>query len=144
VSSSPLLLFWTGLVFWSLGQIWYAQIVIYPLFARVGEAEYRTYHGLYARRIPLPVIVPGFACFLAPMALAAFGPPLPGWLHAANIAGGLVALLVTVGLEIPRHVALERHGKNEHTIAELVRYNWPRTAAITVQAAATLSMLLRA
>lgn len=144
MSSSPLLLFfWTGLVFWVLGQMWYAQVVIYPLFARVGEAEYRAYHGLYARRIPLPVIVPGFACFLAPMALAAFGPPLPARLHAINIAAGLVGLLVTVGLLIPRHAALERQGKADRTIAELVRYNWPRTASITVQAVATVSMLLR-
>lgn len=137
-----LLLFWSALVFWVLGQIWLVQIVIYPLFARVGEAEYIAYHRFYSRHIPLPIIIPGFASFLLPLALAYFGPAVPGWMSAANIATGIVGLLVTVLLEIPRHARLEKGGKNETTIAELIRYNWPRTASITAQAVVTLLMLV--
>jgi hypothetical protein len=58
---------------WAAGQLWCAQLVVYPLFARVGDAQYTAYRRFYARRIPLPVTAPGFAYFLMPMPLAWFG-----------------------------------------------------------------------
>lgn len=135
------LLLWTGLIFWVLGQIWLVQIVIYPLFARVGGADYVAYHRFYSRHISLPVILPGFAAFLTPIPLALWGPQVPGWMSTANIAGGVIGLLVTVLLEIPRHARLEKHGKDPKVIAELIRFNWPRTLSITLQAVSTLLML---
>lgn len=135
---------WVALVFWVLGQIWFCQIVIYPLFAKVGEAEYVAYHRFYSRRIPLPVILPGFASFLAPIPLALWGPPVPTWMSAANIAAGAVGLAVTVLLAIPRHNRLERTGRDAAVIAELLRFNWPRTLAITAQAGIALGMLSQA
>jgi hypothetical protein len=87
------------------------------------------------------VIIPGFLSFLVPVPLALLGPDVPTWMSVANIATGLVGLAVTVGLAIPRHARLERDGKNERAIAELVRYNWPRTLSITAQAAVTFLML---
>jgi hypothetical protein len=135
---------WAVIAFWALGQIWFAQIVIYPLFAQVGEPEYRRYHAFYASRIPLPVIVPGFLSFLLPIPLAIFGPSVPMWMSLGNIAVGLCGLAVTVLLAIPRHALLESRGKNDTTIAELVRFNWPRTASITAQALITFLMLVHA
>ena len=135
------LLAWAVLVFWVLGQIWLAQVVVYPLFAHVGEAQYVRYHRFYSRRIPLPVIVPGFASFVLPLPLALYGPAVPVWMSVANVAAGIVGLLVTVLLEIPRHARLENAGRNETVIAELIAYNWPRTMSISVQAAITLLML---
>jgi hypothetical protein len=136
------LLIWSLVSFWVVAQIWYAQNVIYPLFAKVGEHEYVGYHRFYTRNIPLPVILPGFASFVLPVALAFFGPAVPTWMTAANIALGIVGLLVTVGLEIPRHNRLEKSGKNDRLIAELIRYNWPRTASMTLQAGVTMAMLI--
>ncbi|WP_258602600.1 hypothetical protein [Mesorhizobium sp. AR10] len=95
------LLVWSVISFWVLGQIWFVQIVVYPLFAKVGEAEYTRYHRFYTSCIPLPIILPGFASFLLPIALAFHGPAMPAWMTAANIAFGIVGLLVTVLLEIP-------------------------------------------
>ncbi|MCW4463528.1 hypothetical protein OK349_17610 [Sphingomonas sp. BT-65] len=135
------LLLWTGLIFWVLGQIWLVQIVTYPLFARVGEADYVAYHRFYSRHIPLPVILPGFAAFLTPIPLALLGPAVPAWMSAANIVGGVIGLLVTVLLEIPRHARLEKGGKDMGVIVELIRFNWPRTMSITLQAVVTLLML---
>jgi hypothetical protein len=137
-----LLLFWSMLSFWVLGQIWMVQIVVYPLFAKVGEAQYAGYHRFYSSRIPLPVIFPGFASFLLPAALFLYGPAVPLWMTVANVAAGLAGLLVTVLLEIPRHSSLEQGGRDERVIGELVRYNWPRTASITLQAAVTMAMLV--
>ena len=41
----------------------------------------------------------------------------------------------------PSHARLERGGKQDKVIRELVRYNWPRTAPITGSALLTLLML---
>lgn len=136
------LLFWTVLVLYVFGQIWLVQIVVYPLFGMVGSEEYISYHKFYSSRIPLPVIVPGFASFLLPVALVFFRPDsVPLWMTLANVACGLVGLFVTMALEIPRHAQLEKGGKQEPVIRELIRYNWPRTLAITGSAFVTLWML---
>lgn len=140
-TSQLLLLLWAALAFWVLGQIWFAQIVIYPLFAHVGATDYVGYHRFYSRRIPLPVILPGFASFLLPIALVLYGPAVPLWMSAANILAGMVGLAVTVLLEIPRHVRLTKMGRNETAITQLVQYNWPRTLSISIQAAMTFLML---
>jgi hypothetical protein len=140
-----LLLAWTVVIFYSLGVIWFAQIVVYPLFGRVGESEYVAYHRFYSSRIPLPVIAPGFASFLLPAALVFLGPgSVPVWLYLANVACGLVGLLVTVLLEIPRHARLEKGGKQEPVIRELVLFNWPRALALTGSAFLTVLMLTAA
>jgi hypothetical protein len=137
-----LLLFWTVVIFYVTGQIWFAQIVIYPLFGKVGKDEYVAYHRFYSSRIPLPVIVPGFASFLLPTVLVFLRPDsVPLALALANAACGLIGLCVTVALEIPRHDRLEKGGKKEVVIRELVLYNWPRTLAITASALLTLLML---
>lgn len=127
---------------WSSAQLWFAQLVIYPLFAKVGADDYVAYHRLYSRRIPLPVILPGFASFLMPLILAWLGPPAPNWLSVVNLACGLVGLMVTGALEIPRHTRLEQHGRDDVVIAELVRFNWPRTLAMTASAGCSMGILI--
>jgi hypothetical protein len=142
VHPSFALIAWSALLFWTLGQLWFCQIVIYPLFAKVGDADYIAYHRFYSRRIPLVVILPGFACFLLPLPLAIYDPHVPPWMSLVNIVFGVVALLVTVLWAIPRHNRLEKHGKDDTAIAELIRYNWLRTAAMTGQAIVTGLMLI--
>lgn len=132
--SGVMLLLYMALIFWSVAQIWMAQVVVYPLFGHVGKRDYITYHRAYSRRIPLPVILPGFASFLTPAALYFVQLPAPRWMLLASFLSAAVALLVTVLLEIPRHARLERRGKDERTIGELIRYNWPRTIAMSFQA----------
>lgn len=136
------LLFYTALVCYNLGVIWFVQLVVYLLFAKVGSEEYVAYHKFYLSRIPLPVILPGFACFLLPIVLIFLRPQsLPLWLVLTNAACGLLGLFVTVALEIPRHYRLENGGKQERVIGELILYNWPRTLGITGSAFLTLIML---
>lgn len=139
------LLFCTILAFYVSGITWLVQLVVYPLFAKVGAADYVTYHTFYTSRIPLPVIVPGFASFLLPIALVVMRPEsVPLGLALANAGCGLLGLVVTVALEIPRHNRLERGGKQEIVIQELIRYNWPRTFGVTGSAVLMLMMLLLA
>ena len=66
---------------------------------------------------------------------------MPQWLALANAACGVVALFVTVALEIPRRARLEKGGKQGGVIRELILYNWPQTLAITGSALLTLLML---
>lgn len=140
-----LLLFCTLLGFYNLGITWFGQLVVYPLFAKVGAEDYISYHTFYSRQIPLPVILPGFANFLLPIALIFYRPEsVPLEITLANAACGLLALVVTVALEIPRHDRLEKGGKQEEVIRELIRYNWPRTFGIMGSAFLTLMMLMQA
>lgn len=137
------LLFALFIQIYNLGTIWFAQIVVYPLFGQVGASEYISYHRYYSSHIPLPVIIPGFLSFFLPLAVVAVLPDsVPFWMALLNVGMGLVGLAVTVGLEIPRHNQLERGGKNEKLIAELIAYNWPRTASITVSAALMMAMVV--
>jgi hypothetical protein len=139
------LLLCTVVIFYVLGEIWFVQIVVYPLFGKVGEDEYVAYHKFYSSRIPLPVILPGFASFLLPIALVFLRPEsVPLWMALANVACGLIGLLVTVVLEMPRHARLEKGGKQEAVIRELILYNWPRTLSITGSALLTVMMLAAA
>jgi hypothetical protein len=85
------------LIFYVLGEIWFFQIVVYPLFGKVGEEEYVAYHRFYSSRIPLLVIVPGFASFLLTIPLVFFAPDsVPTWrtraggAHAAGLGVGLL------------------------------------------------------
>jgi hypothetical protein len=55
-----------------------------------------------------------------------------------------VGLFVTAALEIPRHARLEKEGKDDAVIRELILYNWPRTLSITGSAVLTLLMLASA
>lgn len=143
--SHGLLLFYTILICYNLGTIWFVQIVVYPLFAKVGPAEYVTYHRFYTSQIPLPVIIPGFSCFLVPIAIVFLRPEsVPLGLALANAACGLLGLWVTVALEIPRHSRLEQGGKQPEVIQELIRYNWPRTLSISGSAIFTVAMLIMA
>jgi hypothetical protein len=143
--SHSLLLFALCLQFYNAGTIWFCQRMAYPLFGKVGEADYVAFHKFYLSRIPLPVIIPGFLSFLTPVAVLIW---LPGtvsvWMGWVNVVCGAVGLYVTVVLEIPRHGRLENGGKNERIIAELTSYNWPRTLSITVSAGLTLWMVIQA
>lgn len=140
--SHGLLLFYATLIFYILGINCLVQLVVYPLFAQVGLKEYVTYHKFYLSRIPIPVIFPGFASFLLPIAIIIFRPEsVPLWIALANAACGLLALYVTVALEIPRHDWLETGGKQITVIRELIRYNWPRLLGAFGSACFTLVML---
>jgi hypothetical protein len=142
--SHALLLFALCLQWYNMGTIWFCQTTVYPLFGQVAETGYSTYHKFYVGSIPFSVIVPGFLSFIMPVALLVWRTEaVPAALAWGNLIAGIIGLLVTVRLEIPRHNRLE-NGKDDVLIAELIRYNWPRTASITVSAALTTAMVILA
>lgn len=49
-----LLLLWTAIIFYVTGGIWFVQIVVYPLFGKVGPNEYVAYHRFTAAAYRCP------------------------------------------------------------------------------------------
>ena len=122
----------TVLTTYSTALGWQAQEVSYPLFRAVGAGDFAAYHQLYNEAIPLPVIVPGFLCFVAATAFPWTRPravPRP----AAIVVGlvGLTSLASTVLWAVPLHDRLDAEGLSAATIDGLLSANLVRTLALT-------------
>lgn len=126
-----------------VGVIWFVQIVAYPLFARVGAAEFSAYHAAHSRLItwivgPLMLVelVASCAWTLDPShhvtrGLAVFGAGLT-----------LTTWAVTMFLSVPAHNVLAS-GFDARAYASLVSTNWLRTVAWTLRGAMLLWALAR-
>jgi len=108
------------------------QRVSYPLFRLVGSSEFVAYDWRYFLNIIPVVIIPAFLVMIGSLAFLGIHPHrIPTWALLVNAIFGLVGLVVTLGLEIPRHIRLQKGGKSDFVIQELIRYNWLRTLAFT-------------
>ena len=125
-----------------LGLIWVVQLAIYPLFAKVGRAEFARYHEAYCARIAWVVAPLMFIELLSAIALlyVASGP-----FQEAELWWGLAAIVAiwvsTAALSVPEHRRLLK-GFDQRAFQRLVWTNWIRTALWTARAvwiAATLS-----
>lgn len=112
---------------------WQAQLVSYPLFRSVGEADFLAYHQAYNQAIPVVVIVPGFVTFLASIAFLRTRPAdVPVKAAAVVAVSGAVSLLSTVLWAIPMHDRLDDIGQSQATIDSLLDANLVRSLALTV------------
>lgn len=129
------------------GVIWTCQLVHYPLFASVGEAEFAGYERAHMRRITwivapmmgLELATAGWLAAFPPAGLAAAGAAWLVWVGAGLVAVNWASTFTTQG---PTHVELSRRGKDGVLIARLVRTNWLRTVAWTARMIVVLMMLL--
>jgi hypothetical protein len=116
------------------GLIWFVGVVHYPLFARVGRDAWAAYERAHRFRTTL-VVGPPMLAQLPVGALLCLDPP-PGAgtaLPVASLACTLVALGSTALVFGPAHARLEaRWSPRDHRL--LVRGNWLRVAAWTLQA----------
>jgi hypothetical protein len=126
----------TALTAYSTALGWQAQLVSYPLYRAVGTADFAAYHQQYNESIPLVVIAPGFASFLAGAAFLWTRPDdVPRRVAAVVSGAGLAALLSTVAWAIPMHDRLDAIGQEAATIESLLQANLWRTLALTVSTA---------
>jgi uncharacterized membrane protein len=112
------------------GLIWFVQVVHYPLFARVGAAQFGTYERMHQQYTGY-VVVPGMLLELATAVfLAVYARPAHMTATVAWVALGLlvVAWLSTFLLQVPQHQLLA-DGFNAASHERLVGSNWVRTAA---------------
>lgn len=127
-----------------VGLIWLVQIVSYPLFARVGSAEFVAYHAAHTRLITF-VVGPLMVVELAgAIALVRLGDPIVprgvAWL-AAFLAVATWGL--TMSVSVPQHDVLAR-GFDARAHALLVTTNWLRTAAWSARGMLLLWLVGRA
>ena len=126
----------TALTTYSTALGWQAQQVSYPLYRAVGDADFAAYHQLYNEAIPLPVILPGFACFVAAAVFPWTRPrAVPRWAAVTVGLAGLASLASTVLWAIPMHDRLDDAGPSPATIDSLLAANLVRTLTLTAGAA---------
>lgn len=139
---------WTLLIalvatLFSVGVIWFMQVLEYPLFAHVGEEAFPNFHAQHNRRLPGVVFAPMLIAFAATLALLFVRPNVvPGWLVRLGVVLIGVVLVSSFTLLIPRHMRLTSEGHSLEIIRELVRFNWIRTVAWTLHALVLLAMLV--
>ena len=125
------------------GVIWTVQLVHYPLFARVGAAEWASYHAAHTRLMTL-VVLPAMVTELGTSGLLALLRPV--WLSSPllwlgfGLAAGTWA--VTFFVSVPLHDVLSRSFDGA-AIARLVSTNWLRTLFWTAHALLLLFQLWR-
>lgn len=127
------------------GVAWFVQVVHYPLFAKVGGAEFRTYHAEHSSRTSLVVVAP-MIVELATSIWLAFDPPSGSSgdpLTALAVVGALLALgtwIVTFGGAVPAHQALEP-GFDDSIHRRLMRSNLLRTILWTAHGGVVVALL---
>jgi hypothetical protein len=116
------------------GVIWVVQLVVYPLFERVGAREWPAHHATHSRRITV-VVAP--AMLAHPVVAAVLLADRPGVLAAVNLAltGGLLVVTATVFARL--HAGLEPGG-----VRRLVAWNALRAVAWTASSAVAVALLL--
>ena len=138
--SDMVLLFALTFALYRVGDIWTFQVVLFPLWSRVGAAEFPAYQRSHFHRI--------FGVIFVPMALSAASavllwlfPPIGArtWLIYAGLAlqGALFASLI---YWIPLQLRIEREGNTPQLIRQLVTTHWTRVLNITAFAAVVLAL----
>lgn len=116
-----------------VGLIWIVQVVHYPLFARVGSAEFASYEAAHANLITLVVGPLMLLELLTAVALLTLWPSsLPCWVAWLGLALVGLIWLTTMLVSVPLHAKLAA-GFDAQTHALLVATNWIRTLAWTAR-----------
>ena len=122
------------------GVIWVIQLVHYPLFVHVVEAEWREFHRQHTRRITWLVAPAMLGELLASAWLVTLLPTSA--LAWSGLALVVTVFAVTAFVQVPLHARLSR-ARDASTIARLVRSNWPRTALWSARFAVSIALFLR-
>lgn len=124
------------------GLIWFVQIVHYPLFNKVGEAEFRRYQNWHQKLTTLVVGPPMLAEAFSSVGLLYYPPPgiSINWI-LAGVALIFVIWGSTAFLQVPCHGKL-LDGFEVAPYRRLVVTNWLRTIAWTTRAGLVTWMVL--
>ncbi|HKF78564.1 MAG TPA: hypothetical protein VKF59_20650 [Candidatus Dormibacteraeota bacterium] len=113
------------------GFIWTMQVLHYPLFARVGEADFPAYEREHNRRF-FPLIVPSVLVVIVTAVALLFSRPGQVPVVAPILVLALAAVIVvsTARFQAPAHARLAS-GFDAAVHRGLVMGNWVRTIAWT-------------
>jgi hypothetical protein len=129
---------------YNAGVLWAMQLMHYPLYALIGEAEFVRYIAANNRSAIAAAIVPSVLSIIFAAGLC--------WRRPAGVpfAAAVLALVLALGVlassliwQAGIHTALARDGKSLASIARLVATNWVRTVTDTLQLGTALWMLSR-
>jgi hypothetical protein len=109
----------------------YVQLVHYPSFRFISEADWGRFHSMHMAMTGICVGLPMLIQLAATAALP-LGRPLPAWATGAAIA--LCALSVGWTLLVSGPIHTQMSGPDPELIDRLIRTNWPRTLAWAAQA----------
>jgi hypothetical protein len=122
--------------FYCLGISWLLQVAIYPTYRLVGAADFVPFHVAQGKRMIPVMVVPMFASALLGIVTAILSRTES---HALLLWGvglcGLIIIATTLISEVPKHMKLDKDGKDDALIEGLIRDNLPRSLAWTVGAA---------
>lgn len=126
-----------------LGVIWFVQLVTYPQFSEIGEADFINYHQHYSTRV---------TWIVAPLMLVELGTGFIGLFYfwktpffAFATAGFLIIIALwalTAFVQVPQHGKLF-YGYSMETIRDLVKWNWTRTILWTLRTFLVVVLLFR-
>ncbi len=140
---APLFLLDLAATLYLWGVIWTIQLVHYPLFARVGAAQWADYHSAHTRLIT-SVVLPAMVTELGTSGLLAL--VRPAWLSPSLLLAGFACAVltwaVTFFVSVPLHDTLSR-GFDPAAISRIVATNWLRTAFWTAHALLLLLQVWR-
>ena len=140
---APLFLLDLAATLYLWGVIWTVQLVHYPLFARVGPAQWADYHSAHTRLMTY-VVLPAMVTELGASGLLALARPV--WLSPsllwAGFACAVLTWAVTFFVSVPLHDTLSR-GFDPSAITRLVATNWLRTFFWTAHALILLTQISR-
>ena len=140
---APLFLLDIAATLYLWGVIWTIQLVHYPLFARVGAAQWADYHNAHTRLMTF-VVLPAMVTELGTSGLLALN--RPAWLSPSLLWAGFACAVLTWGVtffvSVPLHDALSR-SFDPAAISRIVATNWLRTAFWTVHALILLLQVWR-
>ncbi len=118
------------------GVIWFVQVVHYPLFLDVGQAQFAAYEAAHANRttwvvapLMLVELVTSLLLLFPALRPAALSPEW-AWTGAALVG---VVWCSTAFVQVPLHDRLHV-GYSAAVIGRLVATNWIRTVAWTIRA----------
>ena len=140
---APLFLLDLAATLYLWGVIWTIQLVHYPLFARVGAAQWADYHSAHTR-LMTSVVLPAMVTELGTSGLLAL--VRPAWLSPSLLLAGFACAVltwaVTFFVSVPLHDTLSR-GFDPTAISRIVATNWLRTAFWTAHALLLLLQVWR-
>ena len=124
---------------WCASGCWMLQIVCYPTYKIVGPGEFVPFHKKFGNLLVPVFVVPAFLAGVG-LIVSAFWRPafVPAWTGYANAALGAMILGTTLAIELPKHIKLDKVGKDDALLASLITNNLPRalgwTAALALLA----------
>lgn len=127
-------------VTWMLvGLIWVMQLLVYPQFRRVGEAEFVRYHFAHCLRVGL-IVAPLLAVEAFTAACLLYqGHRERGFLVSIVLIP--VVWLLTAAVYAPLHTRLMM-GRDPRTLRRLLQANWLRTLTWTARGVLVASVAL--